>query len=262
MKSSAIFKHSVLSIAFFLFFFSCDSTSSTTDSGQPPQIPDLEAIQPDISYFTDNNPMKQSDYDHFYEGKNYATTFGSLSSLGTASALWPMLMLTEGEKSGDRWIWDFTFPTEDGVFSMVLTSRESGNEFLWDMTVSISDSEVNISDYKMLEGRSSKDGNRGSWTFYSMEFEGSHQGPLLVSEWERTSDTEIRITTRFFHENGSEEGRFTYNQNGANYSLTGSSFDGNDTINIVWNTDTMSGYIEYGGERKCWNSNFQDTACS
>lgn len=262
MKASTILKQSLLFFALILISVSCSDSTSSDGGGQPPQIPDLEAIQPDISYFTNNNPMKQTDYDHFYEGKNYATAFSSMTSLGSAAHIWPIMMLTEGKKSGDSWVWDFTVPSEEGVFSMVLTSRESGSDFLWDMTISMTGSDVNIKDYKMLEGRSSKDGNRGSWTFHSMDFEGSHQGPVLVSEWDRKSDTEIEIETKFFHENGSEEGRFTYTQNGANYSLVGSAFDSSEAIRIVWNTDTMLGFIEVGGERKCWDSNFQDTACS
>lgn len=263
MNRYTLLKQTVLFLTLSFLVFSCDSTSSDDNGGQPPQIPDLETIQPDISYFTNNNPMKQTDYDHFYEGKNYATLFSGMTSLGNYSAMWLGLTQMEGKKSDGRWIWDFTFPTEEGVFSMVLSARESGNEFLWDMTISMSGGDVNINDYKMFEGRTNMDGSRGSWTFYSMDFEGGHQGPMLVSEWEQKSETEIVIETRFYHENGSEEGLFTYTQSGVNYSLVGNFSDSDtETVTIVWNTDSMVGYLDHNGERKCWNSNFQDTACS
>src|SRR5690625_4914881 len=44
--------------------------------------------------------------------------------------------------------------------AMVLTARDSGDETIWDMTISLSNDEIQIDNYRMIDGRMSKDGSR------------------------------------------------------------------------------------------------------
>ncbi|HLR89802.1 MAG TPA: hypothetical protein VK040_02525 [Balneolaceae bacterium] len=84
----------------------------------------------------------------------------------------------------------------------------------------------------------------------------------MEAKWNRTSDDKVDIETQIYNE-GSESNWYTYSQNGNSHVMRAGNPNSTagDTI-IEWNTSTMIGSIQQGSERFCWDSNFQDTACS
>lgn len=275
MKHSSTFKTAILLFAWALIFVSCsDSTSSADDEGTPPDALDFnlisESIQPDLSYFEENDPGKQTSYDNYYTGKWTAIGIGQITSVGALYGFMPTLALGEPSRKDGAWVW--TFSTDDPIYggmmppgqymAMVLTARDSGDETIWDMTISLSNDEIQIDNYRMIDGRMSKDGNRGSWKFHHMPGASSETGLFMEAKWNRTSDDKVDIETQIYNE-GSESNWYTYSQNGNSHVMRAGNPNSTagDTI-IEWNTSTMIGSIQQGSERFCWDSNFQDTACS
>src|SRR5690625_2280886 len=80
----------------------------------------------------------------------------------------PAWALGEPSRKEGAWVWSFS--TDDPIYggmmppgqymAMVLTARDSGDETIWDMTISLSNDEIQIDNYRMIDGRMSKDGSR------------------------------------------------------------------------------------------------------
>lgn len=261
MKISLLFKKGILISILSLLVFSCSDNPSSTDE-EAPEFPSFESIQPDVSYFLNNNPQKaKQTSDNFNTGKTIALSLNNFTTYGQIyNGFFQSASGSGAEFKDGEWVWDYSYAYQNESVSIVLTARESGNDLLWDMTWSFQGTEESIDDYTVVEGRTSKDGSNGSWTFNSLDPNSSEEVPVLVTTWERQSETEATIEMTPYDGN-TASGSFAYTQDGDEHSLTAS--DGSDgETNVYWNTDTMEGYYETDGERNCWDSNFQDTACS
>lgn len=268
MSRYTLLKQSVLFLGLILFSVSCsDSTSSEEDPGRAPEILDFDhiqnSIQPDLSYFEENDPGKQTSYDNYYTGKWTAVGMGYISSLGAVYGFMPTMGLGEPTHKNGAWVWEYSYSDpSSGSISMLFSARESADNVLWDLTISLTNAEISIDNYRMIEGRISKDGNSGSWKFFNFPDESVQDGLFMESLWNRKSDTEVDMETKLYYE-GSQTNWYTYSQNGTSHIMRGGNPDyPSDEVTIIWNTDTMLGSIEMDGERRCWDSNFQDTACS
>lgn len=249
-----------------LFMYSCsdDSSPAGPEEGEAPRLPTFDAIQPDLSFFLENNPQKaKQPANNFNAAKQFALSFSSITSFGQVySGFFQGATQSGAEMEGGAYVWDYDYSYGGESASVVLTSRESGNEFIWDMTISYSGPEGSYDDYTIVSGRTSKDGMSGSWTFNSLSTDGSEEVPFLVSSWEKTGDSQVSIETNYYAESGSLEGSFSYTQEANDFMLEASDFEGGDNSTTQWNTETQEGYIEIGGERQCWDSSLQDSACS
>lgn len=254
-----------LIVVLLLLVVSCsdDSNPSNPDEGEAPGIPTMDAIQPDLSFFLENNPQKaKQTANNFNAAKQFAVMFSSITSFGQVySGFFQGASQSEAERKDGAWVWDYNYSYGGESASVVLTSREAGNEIVWDMTISYSGPEGSFDDYKMVSGRTSKDGMSGSWTFNSLSVDGSEEVPLMVSTWEKTSDTEVDLETNYYEENGSLAGSFSYTQDSSDFMLEASGMGEGNNSTAHWNTETQEGYYEIGGERQCWDSNLQDTPC-
>lgn len=250
-------------VVLMLLIISCSDNSSSPDSeGEAPTLPSLDAIQPDLSYFTENNPQKaKQTANNFNAAKTLATSLSFYASYGQFyGAFFQSAGQSNAEFQDGSWVWDYTYSYEGESVSVVLTSRETGNDFLWDMTWSYQGNQESFDDYTVIEGRTAKDGNSGSWTFNSLEPNSSNEIPVLITEWEKESDTEVSTSTKIY-DSGQEVASFGYSQNGSAFNMTVNDLENQSESIISWNTDTMTGYYETDGEQKCWDSNFQDTEC-
>lgn len=261
MKIHKLLKKGALLAVLSLLLFSCSDNPSSSDD-EAPEFPSFEAIQPDLSYFQNNNPQKtQQTSNNFNNGKTIALSLGSFTSFSQIYAgLFQSASQSGAELEDGRWVWDYGYSYQNESVSVVLTARESGNDILWDMTWSFQGTEESIDDYTVVEGRTAKDGSNGSWTFNSLDPNSSEEVPVLVTTWEKQSDSEVTIEMTYYDGN-TASGSFIYTQDSDEHLITAS--DGSDgETNVYWNTDSMEGYYESDGERNCWDSNFQDTTCS
>lgn len=253
----------ITALALLVFSCSDNPSSSSEEEGEAPEIPSLQSVQPDLSYFLNNSPQKANQTTtNFNTAKSMAISLSGINSFGQIYGGFFQSAAQEGaEFKDDKWIWDYTYSYGGESVSIVLTSFESGGEIIWDMTWSYQGSEGGFDDYTVIAGRTAKDGSSGSWTFNSLDTTGSNEIPFLESSWEKDGDSKVTIETKYYNEN-SLAGTFTYNQDNSAFSLSVNDMEEEFDSNIYWNTETMTGYYETDGEKKCWNSNFQDATCS
>ncbi|WP_234570837.1 hypothetical protein [Rhodohalobacter sp. 614A] len=247
-----------------LLLVSCgDDSPSGSDDGSAPTLPSLENIQPDLSFFLNNNPQKATQTSaNFSVAKNLALSLSYFSSFGQIyTGFFQGASQSQAEMENGAWVWDYDYSYGGEVASVVLTSRETGNELLWDLTMSYNGPEGSFENYTLISGRTTKDGSSGSWTLNALSSNGSNEVPLLVSEWEKQGDSQINIETNFYGDGGAIEGSYTYTQDASDFMMTVSGLESGSGSAVHWNTDTQEGYYETDSERKCWDGNLQDTPC-
>jgi hypothetical protein len=243
---------------------SCGSDDPVSGmEGDPPSLPQFEEIEPDLSYFTENNPKVQTT-NNFYNGKSYAmglVMFGQFSQIygsffSSAS--------TEGAEFNDGvWSWSYSYAFEGQSISIVLTAEELTDVIRWEMNWSFDDGQGNsFENYTMVAGTTAKDGNSGNWTFNSLDPDTNTEEPFMVSEWERNGEDQYELTTSFYDNGGQGEEFYTFTQNGTSFDIT--YVYGEESILVHWDTATETGYYQIGDDpnnRFCWDSQFQDVSC-
>lgn len=263
MKSIKTLKLCIAVLIIAMVGVSCGDDPASSNNGEPPEIPEMENIQPDISYFEDNNPQKSvANTENFYEARNFAISLSYLSlSTQFYTSFFTGASQEEANFQDGAWVWDYSYSYEGVSFSMVLTAQESGDFINWDMTYSYNDGQNGVEDYTIIEGRTAKDGTEGTWTFNSMD-ETNQEVPAMISEWSSESETEVSISSEFYTD-GEVSETYTYERNGNEFSLSLTGFDTENDILVIWNTDTMTGYYQLGNDDPfCWDENFQNVSCS
>jgi hypothetical protein len=263
MNKSRVIKLFSLLLLFSFTAISCgdDPVSAKKD---PPTFPEFSNIQPDLSYFENNNPQKAATYTNFYAGASYALGLSAISSFGTIYAGYFTGADNEDATYKDgQWVWEYQYGYERAMVKVVLTAKDTGSFTEWAMNWSFDDGQgESFEDYTMIEGKTANDGTSGSWTFNAQAPENSSaEVPFLKSDWTRESDTKMTITTKMYNDAGGVDVVYTFSQDANDFSASVEDNDGK--IIVVWNTDTMTGYYQNKvGERFCWDENFQDVACA
>lgn len=214
MKIYTIRLFSAILLMSLFFWTSCGSDDPVSGmEGNPPALPQFQEIEPDLSYFMNNNPKIQAT-DNFYEGKSYAlglAMFGQFSQIygsffSSASA--------NGAKFNDGvWTWTYSYEFEGQSVSIELTARELVDSIQWEMNWSFNDGQGNsFENYTMVEGNTAKDGSSGNWTFNSLNPDTNTEEPFMVSEWVRSGDDQYELITTIYDDGVQGEEFYTFTQ--------------------------------------------------
>lgn len=249
-------------------FIGCSDKSSTgPDPEEAPSIPQLqsEAAQPDVSYFQNNQPKAgngalQSETTNFYSAKAVATTM-TIGQLMFYDTFIEAARNQDPSYDGDMWNWEYSYTFEGATVAMKLTAENVGDKTNWALYWTVDSEEMSFTDYKVMEGTANNDGTEGNWTFNSLNPDTNEETPAIVYKYTVSSETQKTITANYFDETGSSIGTMDYDENQPDYLLTITD-PTTDGITIYWNTDTKEGYFQEGTEKRCWDSNFEDTPCS
>lgn len=255
----------LLSILLFISLLSISCGKDPVSSnGEPPILPDLVQVEPDLSYFENNNP-KVSSTDNYYIARYNALTMSSFSFLVNIYAGYFSGLEREDAKFKDgKWVWEWGLGFGPESFSMKYTAEEKSKSTIWTMTWSFDDGEgYKVTNYKVIVGEVAHDGKSGNWTFNSLDV-GNNEVPALISNWKKESDTKEELTTAFYDEDtGEAEDSYTYKRDGNKFSIQLiSQYGPEDSIFVFWDTDAGTGYYQQGNDRKCWDASFKDIACS
>ncbi|MDR9418456.1 hypothetical protein [Gracilimonas sp.] len=159
---------------------------ASTDDGDPPQFPEFENIEADLSYFENNSQsLNQENTANFSEAYFYATGLSAVTASGLFyTSFFSSANQSEAEFNDGEWRWEYSYSYEGESVSIVLTSREVGDNILWEMTWSFDDGQGNsFEDYTMIEGSTAKDGSSGSWTFNSLNPDSNQEEPFMETNW-------------------------------------------------------------------------------
>lgn len=247
----------------------CGDDSTGPDPGDAPEFPQVqnEKAQPDFSFFEDNQPQKVKEKvlaatNNYYEARNVA--LANQYTFAFAN-IYSGFLMAGSDESADfedgMWIWEYTYSYENETVSIKVTAEEVSNGYQWAMFWSYDDGETSFEDYKMMEGIVSEDGSSGEWSFNTLNPDTDEEVLAYTSNWEVFSDTEKNMTAKLYDETGSVNMTVDYEEDQPEYYMTFTYPDDPDII-LFWNTDTKEGYYDEGGDRKCWDQNFEDVPCS
>ena len=238
-----------------------------SDPGEPPALPEIqsEAAQPDISFFEDNQPkvLAKGDTANYYAARSWALwqAAGTFAFAGSYSGF---LMGSNNEEAvyeDGMWVWEYSYQSEEGSFTMKLTSEEVSDGYKWAMYWSYDDGETSVDNYKILEGTVSEDGSEGNWTFNSLDTETSEERVAYTSEWTVTSDTESSMRAKWYDDSGTVTLTASFDKEAPDHTMS-YTYPNEPNVTLYWNTDTNEGSFEQGGESSCWDENFKDIPCS
>lgn len=243
----------------------CGDDSTGPDPSEAPSFPEVqsEQAQPDLSFFDNNQPkvLAKGDTANYYQARNWAIWQGS--TFAFASAYSGFLMGGSNEEAvydDGVWVWEYSYQTEEGSFSMKLTSEDVPGGYRWAMYWSFDDGETSVEDYKVMEGTVSDDGSEGDWTFNMLNSDSNQEEVAYTSEWTVSSDTESEMTVKWY-DSGTTSFTASYVKNAPEHTMT-YTYPDEPNITLHWNTDTNVGSFEQGGSMVCWDENFKDVPCS
>lgn len=262
MLRSTIYKFTAACLFLMMVAVGCGDNSTGTEPGEPPEIPEITAAQPDFSYFNDGQASKSKAQNGDAYGSAQSTALGaqiyfSFGQIGTS-----YFNMAEGEEpdfDDGEWVWSYNMSYEGESMEFKLTAdvNENANEVNWAYYITYTGGEEEFIDYKYMEGTTSIDGNSGSWQINEFLDDGSSQ-PVMVYEWD--IDSEDNLTASFSFPGSDSVGTVDYVQDGTAHTLTME--DGSDTLEVYWDTEADHGYWSNGSETLCWSSGKDDVACS
>lgn len=245
-----------------------DNSTGATDE-EPPSLPNLEYSQPDVSYFENTNVPAKSISNNFLTAKSTVMGYSSISSL---VMLYGNILSTapqeEASFNDGIWEWIYSYSIEGTTSEMRITAEESGGSISWAVYWTFSDGEVNVEDYKLMEGTSQNNGLTGNWIFNSFEAESNTPIPFLTSSWVTDGENESEINIEILDGSSSDgDVSISFDKVGAEFLMLVTVEEASsENVEIGWNTDTNLGYIQQGSDDPlCWdssNNTVVDTECS
>lgn len=262
--------YALLIAILFVGITGCGDDSTGPDVGEPPQTPNLEQGQPDVSYFENNNPKASevNSTNYFSQAKTIVTVYSTFFNFGQSYGMF-LNETEQAEATYDDGVWEWTYSFNYGGVSADYRTiaEELANSIKWALYWSYDDGQGNsYEDYKIFEGTVANDESTGDWTFNAMDPELEEEIPVLTSSWNKASDTEKEITLEMFGETLDDETQektatINYEENGTEYFMELNFADGDNYL-VTWNTDTNTGSIsENGDDPQCWDEEFQDVPC-
>lgn len=249
----------------FMGTMGCGNDNATgPEVGDPPALPDLEVIEPDVSYFQNNNlKQKTNANDNYFAAQQ--VVIGGAYSLALSSmhgGYMSQAETTDAEYDDGVWIWSYSSSFEGLTAEFRITAEELSNGAVqWAMYWSFDNGEESVDNYKMFEGTVSADGSSGNWTFNTLQTETNQELPLVTSDWTVSSDTEKQLSTKLYTD-GQVDSQIVYEEDQPEFKMTISGQNQDDTTVISWNTDTNIGSITEEGTTRCWDDNFEDVPCN
>lgn len=245
----------ILLLSFIIVSCGDDPASVEED---PPELPTFENISPDLTYFDQNIESSSP----AYTASVYASSFSYMSQLGTIySSYFAEADRDEAEYDDGTWTWEYNYSWAGESVTIVLESEELENEIRWSMTWSYSGENENVENYTMVEGTMALDESYGSWKFNDLDPETGEHFALMETTWEVESETSGQIET-VIYDGATAQGTYLFEWDGAEHTITFSSQNEDETIVVYWNEETGNGYYQDSEGQKCWNSDFEEVACS
>jgi len=261
--------YALLIVILFVGITGCGSSTSS-EPEEPPQTPNLEQGQPDVSYFQNNNPKTSevTSTNNFSQARGVVLFNSIFFNFGQNYGIF-LNETDQTEATYNNGVWEWTYSSSYAGVSADYRAiaEELSNSIRWALYWSYDDGQGNgYEDYKIFEGTVANDESTGDWTFNALDTELEEEIPFITSSWNKTSDTEKEITLEMFgnamdDKTSEKTATINYERNGADYTMELDFTDGENYL-VTWNTDTNTGSISVDGDvPKCWDENFQDVPC-
>jgi hypothetical protein len=274
-------------IAGLFLFQACGDDPASPEAGDPPEIPLLQGVDMNDSYFQENHPSDEDMQEDPTPFEPYLTAQGiavSTSMVLEESLQLPQLFLLvtsqrEPVFQDGVWVWDFPFTVdgelideeEDFDVDVFVTANvnENANWVVWEFRFSGSDTPFgDVENFTIFSAETSLDNSSGELQFFSPE---NPDVPILDVEWDIAGVTEKDISLTIIasgdeEPNGETNGEpviliIDYTEEENEFSLTFN--DGSDEAPYVieWNTQTLEGSITSDGVTCFWGEDLAMTEC-
>lgn len=246
---------------------SCSDNPSGNDAGDSPDIPQIQKHQPKTTYFEDNYPASAGEsvadeYANFNRAAAVAISSASVLTMGQEMAS-GFLSLAQNNDAGfedGKWQWEYSYSYMGESLSVSLIAEEQdNNDMRWQMYLNSSSSE-NFENYKFMEGTVSSDGQSGNWNLFDFEPD-QETKPSVTFTWDTKSDTGKTLTFQAY-DNDSWSMTVDYKEDGSDYEMSIESSDNQTITQIFWNVDARIGYVIEDDIQTCWDTSFENIACS
>ncbi len=248
---------------------SCSDNPSGNDAGDPPSIPQIQQHQPKITYFQDNYPASSdesvtAEYSNFNSAAAIAISSAGILTLGQgmANGFMSLAQNNDADFEDDTWQWEYSYSYDGESLSVRLIAEAQDNDDMkWQMFLNSSGSDgENFENYKFMEGTVSSDGQSGNWHLFDFEPD-QESNPAITFTWDATGDTDKTLTFTAY-DNDSWSMKVDYMENGSEFEMSIETSDSESITQVFWNTDTGTGSMIEDGTETCWNTNFENIACS
>lgn len=264
-------------IAGLLLFNACGSddpasTDNGSSEGDPPDIPMLQGVEIDDTYFEENQPTQEELQENGEAYEPYLMSKGIVTSMnaGLRDAFGlPFFFLSvsaqrDAEFQDGVWVWSFPFTVtgelvdeeEDFDVDVYITAdvNEAANNVIWEFQFSGTGTPFgDIEDFTIFDAETSLDNASGELRFYSPE---NPDVPILDLTWNIVAEDEKSLTISFVvideesEQNGSPE-TFTieYIKDSSFHTF---SFEGSEQppVLITWDSAAQEGTYS-DPEREC-----------
>jgi hypothetical protein len=277
------FLYTLIVITGLFLIQACDTDPASPEIGDAPEIPLFQNVEIDNSYFQENSPsgeeMEQNPgaYDPFLTARNMVSILKDRFDETLELPRFFLLVTSTREAAfqDGNWVWNFPFTVdgelideeEDFDVDVFVTARvnENANTVNWEFLVSGTGTPFgDLDDFKIFEAETSLDNSAGELQFFSPD---NPEIPVLDLEWDINSPTDKTFSATLIVDDNEENNNSVsitiigYFEEVPDFSLSFS--DGSDsTIEVTWNTDTLSGSIATAEETCFWGEDLAETECN
>lgn len=249
-----------------------DNSSSSDDEGEDIcnslSLPsELAPATIAIDYFNSQNIPNDEEHFVYQQVKSIALSGNGLLSFGGNAALISNFLQfapglnIEPEADGGDCIWNIDFAEDFPQFgidaSISVIASQSGDRINWQVLLSGDLEEQEVDNFLFLKGFTANDQATGEWNGYDPENPGT---PAYTYTWDVESEDEFELNLDVFQE-AQLVGSVNYMKSGVENNMVFAQA-GEPTVEIYWNEETDSGWLEEeGGDRRCY-TDFVNSACS
>lgn len=251
----------------------CSDSVSSSKEPDPlsPTLPIVESMTLDLSTFDEGMGSQDDNSNTEYRNFNNAVFLVSLISpvvnwsFGLPRKIFETAKNIDANLNGrDEWVWNYSKIANQERYEVRLVGRrQNASTFYWECYVTNTDR--NIEDFLFFKGTSNNSGNEGAWTFYDI-ITLNDQDPEIETTWSVQENSAFLSLEVLGEENEYKGDTIDYSFDGTLKNVVFYNVQLDQTSEIQWNVETLAGYLimpNYNnGEKACWDSNFQNVACS
>lgn len=233
------------------------STDGPLDPSVRPDLPPVDAVNADFSFFVGREPAAGGETD------NWELSLSRINAARTEMegplevpfAVLDAVSGVMGTRDGSNWRWPFSFAIDDIIYDGELRSGISAGQYTWDLYINAPDHEPPLTNYLWATALVGAQSGEGRW--------------WLADHAAGTSEVEA-VVTWIVNDEDDVEFAFSNDENTAwvyqrsnNLNVLSRIFAGATEYRVTWHSDTGIGstWTADTNVTQCWNADLHDVVC-
>lgn len=233
------------------------STDGPLDPSVRPDLPPVDALDADFSFFEGRTPAEGGETDNW---ELALTRIAAAQTEMEGPLMVPFAVLdavsdVEGTRDGSNWRWPFSILVDGVIYDGQLQSGVVGGQYSWDLYINAPDHEPPLTNYLWATALVGAASGQGQWWF--------------ADHGAGTTEVEA-VVTWIFNDNDEVEFAFSNDENIAwvyqrseNLRVLTHVFAGGAEYRVTWHADTGIGstWTADTNITQCWNADLHDVVC-